>query len=560
MKVSLADDAQKERWIDEDRAIDNVIFPSIKGPRSSQLIVFELMEKDDDEISLGEFSPYKEKESSLGKIGSRFPLRTKSKNGQGSDFKKTFDEDCDGTWRHNDSRKTKSAIKQSDSQTNLVKIRNSGILRKETYKKMSSDKKKKIVRFSKLLPKSLRGKDGSGGGNKEVEQHGMGFLAKESNGDSGMFCVEVHETGGILNQSGESSFENSNKKMDDCMMNSEFSLKWELFWSNESSAFDGQETSYVFRNKEKTVLEEDDQSKVIEVVARENSKKDGNQKDKKAEKEEKKDAKYRAKLKKEHMKLENRIIKREEKEKKRTRKEELKLLRKQEKERKEVGYDVGERLEDANRKTREEKMKVKEGKKKAKENRKFAEEERKREKEEAKKRKKEKENEEKERKKEEKKRKQEELKKLKEIHAAFVKEKKRKDKQWKLDVKRGDNKEKVKELRKKELKKMTNEEIFMASSVKRKLEKLSKGKSIKFRKPFVAWDEDVSSHEDVQNQEESSYFDPSQRAAVGDQGEEVVEINYHNDGWNDGNDDEIFATRETPVYSNDVEIIDIVTE
>ena len=94
-------------------------------------------------------------------------------------MKETFNEDGDGTWRHNDSRKTKSAIKQNGSQTNLVKIRNSGILRKETYKKMSSDKKKKIVRFSKLLPKSLRGKDSSGGGNTEVGQHGMGFLSKE---------------------------------------------------------------------------------------------------------------------------------------------------------------------------------------------------------------------------------------------------------------------------------------------------------------------------------------------------------------------------------------------
>ena len=79
------------------------------------------------------------------------------------------------------------------------------------------------------------------------------------------------------------------------------------------------------------------------------------------------------------------------------------------------------------------------------------------------------------------------------MHTAFLKEKKRKDNQWKLDVQRGDNEAKVKELRNKVVMKMTNEEIFMASSVKQKLEKLSKGKSSQFRKPFVAWDEDISS-------------------------------------------------------------------
>ena len=49
MKVSLTDDARKGRWIDEDRAIEKVIFPSIKRPQSYQLIVFELMLKDNDE-------------------------------------------------------------------------------------------------------------------------------------------------------------------------------------------------------------------------------------------------------------------------------------------------------------------------------------------------------------------------------------------------------------------------------------------------------------------------------------------------------------------------------
>ena len=541
----MTDDACKERSIGEDRWIEKITFSSIKQAGRCQLIAFDLMEKNDDEISLGEFSPRQEKESSSGKIRSRFPLRAKSEKGQGSDFEETFEEDCDCTFRLNDQLKT---IKESASQTNLVKIRNSGILRKEKYKKMSSDKKKKRVRFSKLLPKSLRRKGSSGGSSTEVEQHSMGFLSKESKDDSGMFRLEGDETGGILHENDESSFENSNNKIDDCMMNSEFSLKWELFWSNESSAFDA---------KEETVLEDDDQSKVIEVVAKKESKKGENQKDKTAETEKEKDEKYSAKLKKEQMKLEKKINKREEKEMKRMRKEELKLSKKQEKERKEVGHEVGERLEDAKYKAREEKRKVKEEKKKAKEFRKLAEEERKREIEEAKNRKKEKESEEKERIKEEKKRKKEQLKRIKEIHAAFLKEKKRKDKQWKLDVKRGDNKEKVRELRNKEVKKMTYEKIFMASSVKRELEELSKGKSILFRKPFVAWDEEISNHEDVQNKVESGYFDRSQKAMIGDQGNEVIEINYHNDGWNDGDDDAIFATRQTHVYSNVVEIIDI---
>ena len=95
-----------------------------------------------------------------------------------------------------------------------------------------------------------------------------------------MFCVEGHETGEILHQNGDSSCENSNKKVDDCMMNSEFSLKWELFWSNESSAFHGKETSHDFYNNEETVLEDDNQSNVIEVAAKKESKKDENQEDK----------------------------------------------------------------------------------------------------------------------------------------------------------------------------------------------------------------------------------------------------------------------------------------
>ena len=390
-----------------------VTIPSIRPPRQYQLTAFDLLDKDDDEISLGEFSPRKEKKSSLEKLRTRLALKAKSKKGRGNEVEKAFD---DVTYRHNEIRKPEFPIKRSDSQTNLVKIENSGILRKEKYKKMCGDKKKKRVSYSKHLPRNLRVPD-SGGQN--------------------------------ITECGE-----------------------------ESCAFDDKEVS-------NDVFEEDDRSKMIDVVAKRETKKGNQQMDKRAEEE--KEAKYAAKLKKEHLKLEKKIIKREEKEKKRMRKKELKLAKKQGSGSKEVGCSDDERLENAKCKAKEEKIKMKEEKKKAKEHKKFADKERKRELEETKRQMKLKENEEKEEKKAKKERKYEELRKVKEIHAAFLKEKKQRDEKWKLAIKRGDNKERVKELRKKEVKNTTNEEIFMASSVKRIFEEISKEESVPFKKPIVAW-------------------------------------------------------------------------
>ena len=342
------------------------------------------------------------------------------------------------------------------------------------------------------------------------------------------FIAFIYHLLGTLYGNGQFSFEDSKTKTDDWMMNDEYSLKWELFWSNQKSTFYDKKATVGFDNKEGNVLEEGDERKIIDIVEKKESKKDEKRKEKKVEKKEKNDAKYAAKLMREHLKLEKKIIKREEKEKKRMKKAELKLANKQGRESKEAGYKYYELLVDGKYKAKEEKKKVKEEMKKAKEQRKLAEEERKRKLDELKKEMKKRENEEKEKKKQEKEMKKEELLRAKEIHAAFLKEKKRKDKQWKLGLRRGDSKERVKELREKEAKKMTNEEIFMASSVKRKLEELSKGKSSQFRKPFVAWGDNVC-NEDVQDNVKSFKNQISKTYELRGQWDDVIEISYCND-------------------------------
>ena len=115
--------------------------------------VLELMDKNDDEISVGEYPLVEKKRLSLKNLKSNLSLRRSSRKLQreeSGDLQDTMRDRSKST----DYGMDRFRKSQSDSQTNLVKIGSSGMLRKNQYKKVDSTKKKTaVLQLSKLLPK-----------------------------------------------------------------------------------------------------------------------------------------------------------------------------------------------------------------------------------------------------------------------------------------------------------------------------------------------------------------------------------------------------------------------
>ena len=142
---------------------------------SSYLNNVDLRDNENNRISIEDDSTQEETMSSLDKLRCRSSLRAKYKQRNSNDFENNFEEESTSVFGGTkcESRKSSLETKQSDSQTNLIKIQNSGILRKEKYKKINGEKKKKMkLRIPKLFPKLLKRKSSGEHGRTEDEKSG----------------------------------------------------------------------------------------------------------------------------------------------------------------------------------------------------------------------------------------------------------------------------------------------------------------------------------------------------------------------------------------------------
>ena len=142
---------------------------------SSYLNNVDLRDNENNGISIEDDSTQEETMSSLDKLRCRSSLRAKYKQRNSNDFENNFEEESTSVFGGTkcESRKSSLETKQSDSQTNLIKIQNSGILRKEKYKKINGEKKKKMkLRIPKLFPKLLKRKSSGEHSRTEDEKSG----------------------------------------------------------------------------------------------------------------------------------------------------------------------------------------------------------------------------------------------------------------------------------------------------------------------------------------------------------------------------------------------------
>lgn len=127
----------------------------------------DVMGKDDSGMSLRhDTHKKKRKKSSFEKLMSRFSWRSKSKGKSRAVERELKDSD-----ESDSGVKSSCSPGQSDSQTSLMKVQCSGVMRKDKYKEKKGGKKKRLFRLAKLLPRmSNSGSDKSSQESPSVEE------------------------------------------------------------------------------------------------------------------------------------------------------------------------------------------------------------------------------------------------------------------------------------------------------------------------------------------------------------------------------------------------------